>query len=238
MKYIIITIFFILSQFSFSNTCEELGILALSNCAFFRYEEAFEILNINYERCKDNCDFIRTFNRLLSLSTDNNFNKINIENILKEEKCKQNILPFGPIFYYLRKGDIKSLYEKFPEDKIRKVVGDYIFFVHLRKGEACNVLKNLYKKNKMQFFASYGAAYYFYKCGDIEKAREIASIRFNHFYKENKCLLCKVNDGLPNVTVEKIIYSLIFNIELQKDEKDKLRKSKEYFPYIFKLYDF
>ncbi len=237
MKNIIFLIF-ITSNFLLSDNCEKKAIIATYHCSVFEYEKCFKILNENYQNCKNDCHFIHTYNRFFSVSSDENFKKISYEDILKQEECKLNFLPFGPIYFYLRNGKNNEVLSKYEEGKIRETVDDFIFYNNFKKGDLCKLVSEAYKEKPEAFFAKEGAAYLFFKCGDEERAKEIASPRFKHFYEKKKCLLCKANDGLPNVVVENLIYSLIFNIELKKDEIEKLNKAKEYFPYIFKLNGF
>lgn len=198
------------------------------------YDNAFKTLVENYQSCNNNCEFIRLYNRLMVISTEENFKKIKEMDIVEELKCNFGYyVPYGPIFYYFRNNNKSKLIELFDKKLLRQALGDYLYYTYF---ENYDNFKNLFEDDPNNFFASATAAYLMYKLGEIEKAREIASLRYNHFKKEidKKGLFY---DGNPNVMLEHYIYSLIFDIKLNEKEKEKLENARKNFPYLFSLYE-
>ena len=234
---IIFFLFFIFSTvYGFSQNCEQIAMRAYDYGYLFQYENAFKIFIENYEKCKEDCNFMRLYNLIFSVSSDKYFNLLKERDIEKQKSCETNHKPIGAIFYYFRTSNYNEL-SKFDENIIKKILGDYIYFLYF-KNYTCNFIIELYKNNKKILdFANPSAAYLLCKCGNIEAAKEIASVRYNHFKEKIK------REGLfpfgvpPSIILERLIFSIIFNLEHSKTEKERLKKAKEFFPYIFRLYD-
>lgn len=227
------TIMILLSFFDSSICQHRWGNIVIS-IKNYEYEKAIKILIDNQYNCRDSCDFIRYFNWMISLSSADNFKKLSEEDIKSEMQCNFGYyLPFGPIFYYYRAGNKEEL-SKFKESILRQTLGEYIFFNSF-KNMSCEEFLNLYKSYSEVFFGSPSAAYLMYKCGEVEKAKEIAYVRYDHFKKEIK-KKGLFYEGSPRMVLEHYIYSIIFNLNLKESEKKKLEKAKEFFPYLFELY--
>lgn len=171
MKFLFFIIFMISNvNLVFSDGCETNAMLALNNMYFFKYEEAFNVLTKNYDKCKNDCKFLRIYNEIFSLSSEDFFNRIKESDILKQMSCDYGYyLPSGPIFYYFRKGELKEL-EKFDEKIVRLTLGEYIYYRYLKNGDFCNLF-NIKEENIE--FGSPPAAYLFFICGDLEKAKKL-----------------------------------------------------------------
>lgn len=198
------------------------------------YDKAFKALMKNYVKCNNDCKFIREYNALMTISTEENFKKIKEKDIIKELKCDFGYyIPFGPVFYYFRNNDKSKLIELFNEKILREALGDYLYYTYFDNYEN---FKNLFEADPNNFFSSVTAAYLMYKLGEKEKAKEIASVRYNHFKREIEKKGLFYN-GSRNFMLEHYIYSIIFDIKLSEKEKEKLEKAKRNFPYLFSFYE-
>lgn len=223
------SIFVIASNINLNNNC-----FYYSYFYRFEYDKGFNELIKNYERCKNDCTYIRTYNHLMAISTEENFKKIKETDIVQELKCHFGYyVPFGPVFYYFRKNNKSKLIELFDKKLLKEALGDYLYYTYFDNYEN---FKNLFEADPNNYFASVTAAYLMYKLGEIEKAKEIASIRYNHFKKEIEKKGLFFN-GSINLMLEHYIYSIIFDIKLSEKEKEKLEKAKKNFPYLFSFYE-
>lgn len=218
----------------FSVKCDFITGDVIINIKNHNYDDAFLTLIKNYDKCKNNCKFIRLYNEYMAISSEENFEKIKEMDILQEQKCDFGYyLPFAPIFYYFRNNDKSKIIEFFDKKLLRETLGDFLYYTYFDTYEN---FKKTFEEKPDEFFGSYSAAYLMYKLGDIEKAKEISSVRYSHFKKQIE----KDGwfyEGSKNTMLEHYIYSLIFDIKLNEKEKEKIENAKKHFSYLFGFYN-
>ncbi len=229
-------LFLLITQLLINQDCSEIN----NNIIELSYEQSIEYQKKYYEKCKENCEFLRLMVSRFSKSSENNFLYISEYDIQNSIKC--DIITYkrkppaglreGIIIYYLRKNNIDNLFDIYKEEEIRQHVGYYIYYKHIKKDMdiGCNSVLDLEKKNT--YCLTIDEALLLYECGEIAKAKEVAQ----RVCKELKSIYEKSQNAfeiLQFLKCDRILGPDFYRIEEKIIKKEKGNRS-----YLFELYGF